>query len=119
MMSMSHERLSEIEGWASQWGTLPHGMACEVLSALRDARRTLATVEHQLALAHQAIGLATTCVPSMVLDLDHPIEMMQRVCQHLAERENREIDLGRAITGWIAANNALKQRLAEVEARAR
>lgn len=41
----------------------------------------------------QAIGLATTAVPNMIIDTDNPIGMMQRVVdkvQKLGTTEDRE-----------------------------
>lgn len=90
--------------------------AIQQLTTQRDeALAKLAQANEHLAEARQAIGLATTCIPSMVLDVEHPLEMMQRVCDHLAQRENREIELGRAITAWIAAHNDLKAKLSQAE----
>ena len=53
-----------------------------------DAERTsfeqqVADLTANLAAMTQAVGLATTCVPSMEMDSCHPIEMMQQVCAAL------------------------------------
>jgi hypothetical protein len=40
--------------------------------------------EVEMGWLRQAVGLATTCVPSMEMDCEHPIEMMQQVCAKVA-----------------------------------
>ena len=69
--------------------------AIGVCEECRSASNTLTDIRAQMGAMTQAVGLATTCVPSMEIDSGHPIEMMQQVC---AEFENLKQQLTEAQT---------------------
>ena len=69
-------------------------------------RTECSRVHAELAAITEAVGLATTCVPSMEMDVSHPVEMMQQVCaaftniqQQLAamtQERDEAVSIGRA-----------------------
>jgi len=54
--------------------------------------REVVKLRDELALWQQAVGLASTCVPTMEIDVTDPIGMMQKVCAELAALKGRRCD---------------------------
>ena len=54
---------------------------------------TCKRMEAELSTLRQAVGLATTCVPTMLIEPDKPIEMMQQVCAAFKRLEARVREL--------------------------
>jgi hypothetical protein len=87
----------------------------------------LAALRTQLEQAQQAIGLATTAVPTMEMDTNDPVGMMQRVVAEVtALKEALELAKdwgcfgpGMTIDGFTAKHgNVSKEQMAQIVARA-
>lgn len=100
-------------------GNAPEDVQDEIDAALllhRDltaARADLAQSRAELSEMTQAVGLATTCVPDMVIDADDPIGMMQLVCANFAlavkERDSARARLGEVEKALASARGALDE----------
>ena len=86
------------DSWYQEWfkGTERIAELQAELEALKEAGQTDHTPEcevvklrDELALWQQAVGLASTCVPTMEVDVTDPIGMMQKVCAELAALKAR------------------------------
>ena len=64
-------------------------------SEIESLRARVAALEAVLSAMTQAVGLATTCVPSMEINPDDPIGMMHRVCAEF-DALRAELDKRRA-----------------------
>lgn len=85
------------------------------ITAYKSLEAELAAVKCELEKFIQAVGLASTCVPTMEIDISDPVGMMQKVCDEFNILRSRIAELEAERDRLVADNNRLRNIIHEAE----